>query len=202
MKLKDLVGTHILSGIETGNLQNKDYNNSFYVKFTLDGITYMAIEDPEDGYRSCMEEIKEVKSKCHTPLPDIKVLISHNEGDYQDKDIMEMRDAINGKMVLQLGTENVGDWYPQFVYCYMPEHFDINKDVTFTEDLFYKEELTVEERIDNLEEKVDGLQNLSEAVEELKETIESLKSAISKLKNNLPEKKNEKLNFNPNNRRF
>ena len=63
LNLSDLVGAHVLSGIETGV---RAFDDSFwcetsnYIKFTLDGITYMAVEDPDDGYRSYMGEILQV----------------------------------------------------------------------------------------------------------------------------------------------
>lgn len=56
MELLDLVGTHQLSGVETGQMTVEDewagQQDCQFVKFTLDGVHYMAVEDPDDGYRS------------------------------------------------------------------------------------------------------------------------------------------------------
>lgn len=61
MELSTLVGEHEFSGIETGviNMDDAwgDSQSCNYVKFTLDGVHYMAVEDPEDGYRSCCREL-------------------------------------------------------------------------------------------------------------------------------------------------
>ena len=76
-ELKDLIGKHILSGVETGVLKRKRYwreEECAYVKFTLDGVTYLAIEDPDDGYRSYMEELEISEIPCKVNLPNIEVL--------------------------------------------------------------------------------------------------------------------------------
>lgn len=61
MELSDLVGIHKLSGVETGqvsiNDEFGDTQDCGFVKFTLDGVHYMAVEDPEDGYRSRCREL-------------------------------------------------------------------------------------------------------------------------------------------------
>ena len=61
IQLEDLVGRHILTGYgrDIAPADEDDYYNEdvnvFY--FTLDSITYVAREDPEDGYRSCMRDL-------------------------------------------------------------------------------------------------------------------------------------------------
>jgi hypothetical protein len=63
-ELKDFVGKHILSGIEFSTMIRKDYwgedESVNYIKFTLDGITYLAVEDPDDGY-NC---VRSAAMKC------------------------------------------------------------------------------------------------------------------------------------------
>jgi hypothetical protein len=51
--LKDLVGLHTLSAVETGYAKDKNY-----ISFILDGKTYTAWEDECDGFRSCMEALE------------------------------------------------------------------------------------------------------------------------------------------------
>jgi len=55
MELKDLAGEHILTGVDFENETIEKYCEA--VNFILDNETYTAIQDPNDGYRSCMREI-------------------------------------------------------------------------------------------------------------------------------------------------
>lgn len=45
MELRDLVGVHLMTGIETGTVKRENWwsgeDNCNYVKFRLDGVTYM-----------------------------------------------------------------------------------------------------------------------------------------------------------------
>lgn len=127
LNLSDLVGAHVLSGIETGV---RAFDDSFwcetsnYIKFTLDGITYMAVEDPDDGYRSYMGEILQVDETCRIRIPDVAVLCSMK--DEIDHDILVFRDAINGEIVLEVGTDYTDSYYPYCVMNYHPEKLACN----------------------------------------------------------------------------
>ena len=46
--LYDLEGEHLLSGVEVLSSEGYGYG----VVFTLDGVSYEVLEDPDDGYRS------------------------------------------------------------------------------------------------------------------------------------------------------
>lgn len=132
MQLKNLVGDHVFSGIETGTRKfehewgGPDERN--YVKFILDGVTYMAVEDPDDGYRSYMEELKIVDEPCKTKLPDIPVRCEHvSSGLYNcTNDLLEFYDKTNNKLFLVIGTENTDDYYPYCLFKYEPENLAIN----------------------------------------------------------------------------
>ena len=139
IKLKELEGDHILSGVELGQAMHKrdgwpekDYCN--YVKFTIDGIHYMAFEDPNDGYRSYCEDLEIVDEPCNTRLPDIEVEVKYisvkhfNDSFWtEDCDVIQFIDKANGKLILEVGTENVGDWYPSCVFHYYPENMSCNE---------------------------------------------------------------------------
>lgn len=135
--LKSLEGRHVLQGVELGKVPKKDTwfgepDECNYVKFTLDGKHYMAIEDPSDGYRSYCEEVKTVKDPCRTTLPDIEVRVEHvnvRGGSlywHEDCDLIEVYDIKNGKLILEVGTENVGDYYPSCIFHYHPENMYCN----------------------------------------------------------------------------
>lgn len=131
MKLMDLVGTHVFSGIETRNremLKWGRYEDCRYVKFILDGVTYMALEDPDDGYRSYMEELKVVDEPCKTKLPDIPVYCKYRSTteDNCAADLLDFYDGANDKCFLTIGTENTDDYYPYCVLRYRPEKLWVN----------------------------------------------------------------------------
>lgn len=135
MELNDLVGKHILSGIEVGVLTKKDYigyQSCNYMKFTLDGVTYAAVEDPEDGYRSYMEELVVSDEPCKIKLPNIEVVCSMMEDDvYENNDVLRFVDVMSGREILLVGTENWDDYYPVCRLEYHPEnmHCNIGKDL-------------------------------------------------------------------------
>ena len=136
MELKDLVGNHLMTGIETGTAKRNCWGdkliNCNYVKFRLDGITYMAVEDPEDGYRSCCEELEIVDEECKTALPAILVECKMREDAYanswceEKNDILEFYDVANKQMFMAVGTGNIADYYPYFVFEYTPELLSCN----------------------------------------------------------------------------
>lgn len=133
MKLKDLIGKHILSGIEVGKkiVGNYGYEELCnYIKFTIDDTTYMALEDPDDGYRSYMRELIIVKEECQTKLPNISVCCHMKENsDYEYNNILVFVDVNSGKEILEIGTENYDDWYPYCVLEYHPENMFCNRNV-------------------------------------------------------------------------
>ena len=137
MELKELVGAHILSGVEVGCEERQIYSwaeHRNYVKFTLDGVTYKAVEDPDDGYRSYMEELEVSETSCKTKLPDIEVFcVMSAVGEYEgESDVLCFYDVLSGKKIMAVGTENTNDYYPYCILEYHPENMycNINRKVT------------------------------------------------------------------------
>ena len=128
MILEDLVGKHVLSGIEEGMLTNPYDGDCAYIKFTLDGITYKAIENPDDGYRSFLNELEIVDEKCKIRVPDIEVVCHMREYDKPwENDVLCFVDAANGEIFLSIGTENTNNYYPYCVMEYFPERLHCNQ---------------------------------------------------------------------------
>lgn len=127
MELKDLVGKHLLSGVDmgTGGLLDEDVEYSNYIKFILDKVTYIAIEDPSDGYRSCMKEIRISPSSVTNTFTPIEVLGVLPE--LSNEDILKLYDTQNGKLIIEVGTNNMDDYYPLFVGNFNPENMSINR---------------------------------------------------------------------------
>ena len=108
-ELEDLVGTHELSGVGR-NIIECDANS---FSFILDGITFTAIEDPEDGYRSTMKELFIGGEIKNTFKPVEVECILHDK---------TLRMNYKDKLVLEVGTDNYDDYYPVFVNHWNPEN--------------------------------------------------------------------------------
>lgn len=89
-------------------------------RFTLDGKTYTAEEDPNDGYRSYCEDFEvddeplrhafdcEVRLECHL------------------EDVLEFVDVKTNKVVLEVGTDYSDDYYPFCVQRFDPRNMAVN----------------------------------------------------------------------------
>lgn len=134
MELKDLVGEHELSGVDTAKESVKQYGDYHedcdVVRFIIDGKTYKAIEDPDDGYRSYLNELEVTDEKVANGFPPQKVVGKMKEDkDWETNDIIQFIDSVTNKVVLEIGTENTGDYYPYCVLHWNPENLGINKGI-------------------------------------------------------------------------
>lgn len=135
MELKKLKGKHIFTGVELGSTKVQSYEdgpfeNANYVKFELDDITYIAVEDPDDGYRSYMKELSISKESIKYKIPSLLVTcIYEAKNDGYTCDILRFVDVENGETFLRIGTADTDDYYPYCVFEYKPEnlHFNQNK---------------------------------------------------------------------------
>lgn len=127
MELKDLVGEHILDAVDFCEEQVKNYygdgfDNCSVIRFRLDGNVYIASEDPDDGYRSSMRDLVVGYFEMKNIFPPIKVVGVHRKkGDRREvDDILELIVLETGKVVIEVGTENLDDYYPSFVANFDP----------------------------------------------------------------------------------
>ena len=131
MNLSDLVGEHILTGVDFDNMEVEHYGAMESVQvmhFVLDDITYTVLEDPSDGYRSSMEEIKVSEASVDNIFDPVHVIGRIRErGECGCCDVLELIDVQTGKIVLEAGTENTDDYYPWFVVNFTPENMAINQ---------------------------------------------------------------------------
>lgn len=128
MELKDLVGLHKLSGVDTATETVKLYAEECnVVRFVLDGITYKAVEDPDDGYRSHCGELIVCKEPITNNFPPQVVMAKMKDNqEYSVNDTLQFIDVITGKTVLEIGTDNTDDYYPYCVMNWNPENLAIN----------------------------------------------------------------------------
>lgn len=130
--LESLCGIHLLQGFELTEQNIKRYGSLCkcnVVKFMLDGITYIAIEDPDDGYRSYCEEIKVSSEKPKYSIPDCEVLCAMKpSSDGEDEhDVLIGIDTHTGLIVFEIGTMYVNDFYPYCHFEYHPENMFCNE---------------------------------------------------------------------------
>jgi len=117
-----------LDAVDMSNEEVKTWGDSFenceVIRFRLDGKVYTAIEDPSDGYRSCMKDLyTEDQSEMKNIFPPIDVVaVYRDKGDWSETDdVLELIDVKTGKTVLSVGTRNCDDYYPRFVANFNPE---------------------------------------------------------------------------------
>ena len=133
MKLIDLIGKHAFTGVELGTTERGvwagRYEKVNSVKFELDGIIYMATENPDDGYRSYMNELEIINEPLKFKIPQMQVVCIHETRDeYSSKsDILSFIDVENGEVFLRIGTENTDDYYPCCLFEYKPENMHYNQ---------------------------------------------------------------------------
>jgi len=118
----------ILSGWDNGPKMSSDrnyYQDANSVLFILDGVTYQAIEDPDDGYRSSLSEIFITDLKCNKFNPHI-VNAKYRIEPFYRHDIIDFYDIITNKIVMSLGTNHEDSWYPCCEMYFDPKNLAIN----------------------------------------------------------------------------
>lgn len=135
MELKDLVGEHLLSGFEHGD-EKYNYDDSYedereYCLFILDNVTYLASEDPNDGYRSYCNELEITDRKVKNTFKPIEVIckMAKYDDSYEDNDVLEIYDMYNKKLILAIGTRSYDGYYPWYECEYHPENMSINENI-------------------------------------------------------------------------
>lgn len=136
MQLEDLIGEHVLTGVEFGVLPPDEsryrHEDANTMTFVLDGRAYCVTEDENDGYRSSMRDIVEVPIETvKNVFAPVKVLARHrtrSTGGSDAADILELIDCVTTKTVLEVGTENSDDYYPSYVANFSPEHMACNQE--------------------------------------------------------------------------
>lgn len=114
MKLEDLAGNHILTGID---------HTCGEVLFQIDGLNYLIIEDEDDGYRSYMSELEITDRTIKNIFCGQPVRCEHQG---EESDILRIYSSDN-KIILEVGTDYTDDYYPCAVFNYYPENMDINQ---------------------------------------------------------------------------
>lgn len=137
IELESLVGEHELSGVDYIASEEMPSEYTYegaepycasVIRFVLDGKSYTAREDDNDGYRSAMRDLLEGGEVKNTFAPQRVLCSMRTEGTYGSKDhTLVMRDVVTGKEVLEVGTDNTDDYYPGFVANFQPGNMACNQ---------------------------------------------------------------------------
>lgn len=136
VEFSTLVGLASLDAVDFANEMRERYEDSWedcgVCRFRLNGVVYIAVEDPSDGYRSHLGAFSRYETEV--PMQNVftpcKVLVRQRtkRAEYSgDADVLEMIDIVTGKTVLEVGTDNTDDYYPSFVASFSPENMEANK---------------------------------------------------------------------------
>lgn len=99
--------------------------------FTLDGHTYMAAEDRQDGYRSSLGSIQVVERAIKNTFPACRVKCEWPPVDddwNENTSRVLFRSVATNKLILEVGTDYSDGYYPSFVASFQPENMDVNAD--------------------------------------------------------------------------
>lgn len=119
VELKALVGRHVLDGVDRVTLPiDKGWGGGTpdVISFRLDGVTYHALEDPSDGYRSSMESLY---TSMVSPLTTFPATTVFGIAEGQDARVVAFYTEL-GARVLRVGTDDADDYYPSFVAEFDP----------------------------------------------------------------------------------
>lgn len=99
--------------------------------FKVDGVVFEVLEDPEDGYRSCLGGVLARSEKGYNfyKKPFATVRLEKFEYEPEGKDRYEedrahgyrLIDANDGHVWLTFGTKWYNDYYPLFIFDYEPK---------------------------------------------------------------------------------
>lgn len=127
---KDLVGLRYLSGVDYSEQNVHKYGVdeiAQVIKFKLDDATYMAVEDPNDGYRSSMDKLILCDDDIKNRFTPVHVFgVYKNQDGYDAADVIQFYDVKTNKIVLEVGTNHSDDYYPSFVSAFYPENMIVN----------------------------------------------------------------------------
>lgn len=118
LSLEDLVGEHTLTGFSVEGGASLEPTR---VLFTLDGRTYVAVQDQSDGYRSMLDHLRlsPVAAPRVGPRLGVKVVATMGSGTSQR--ILRLNHARTGVPILEVGTYDGDSYYPSFHYEWHPE---------------------------------------------------------------------------------
>ena len=134
-------GMHKLSGVSMIKVEDEYYESAEDgILLTIDGVNYIAVTDPDDGYRSYgyLYPASENMIQKNT-FPEQDVLVDNHierstdeegyEQDYEETVIYN----VDGGLILRVGTDYSDTYYPCAIFRYNPENLPINQKILHDE---------------------------------------------------------------------
>jgi hypothetical protein len=123
-RLDQLVGLRVMNFVPHLDLRHPIDPDANGCMFGLDGVVYMAFEDPSDGYRShcgpLLSYVGDPYQMGGSLWPDHLALSVLCSMEGEGEDILTMRSVETGSVVFEVGTDNSKDYYPSFVMRWTP----------------------------------------------------------------------------------
>ena len=123
-KYRSMVYTHFISLVGT----EVDYYgaDSGHNSFKIDNIAFKVIEDPNDGYRSCLGVIEYGQQNdsifFHSPVARVRIERFQESTEYgNENEGYRLVDVEDGHVWLVFGTNHFDDYYPMFVFTHTPK---------------------------------------------------------------------------------
>lgn len=124
---ENLCGNRIFFGCELSKEEINGEDCEICI-FNLSGVSYKAIENPDDGYCSYCRELQISTKPLKYSFPGVEVFCHMMENsDSCKNNVLVIRDAKNGKVILEVGTTNIDDYYPYCHFRYIPENMSCNQ---------------------------------------------------------------------------
>lgn len=120
VEYEELYGSHVLTGVDI----IEDTGDGAKCIFTLDGIHYEAVENPDDGYRSYLGYIRTTETAPRVTFEEEKVIVCGWES--RGTEGLQILSAHTGDPILIVGTRNIDDYYPCCTMYYTPENLYAN----------------------------------------------------------------------------
>lgn len=120
ISLKSLEGLRTLSGVDMFTVVDSTrYDETANcIHFALDGEYYIAHEDPEDGFRSCLGFVEKTQKKPKNQFTPIRVRVIFDMTEAHE--LLTFFKWKSDKIVMQIGTDQCDDYYPSFIGYFDP----------------------------------------------------------------------------------
>lgn len=96
------------------------YYNNHSNQFQLGDVTFEVIEDEQDGYRSCLKEVKIIDENSRRDPGNFLGTVKITKNSSSSNEIWLLEDIIKNHVWYEFGTANFDDYYPSFVFNYEP----------------------------------------------------------------------------------
>ena len=94
--------------------------------FKIDNIAFKVLEDPNDGYRSCLGVIEYGEQNnsifFHSPVARVRIEMFRESTEYgHENEGYRLVDVEDDHVWLEFGTNHYDDYYPMFVFTHFPK---------------------------------------------------------------------------------